>query len=414
MKTENLDDFLDFPRVRYFIPDWDDRVDPDFDFITEASPNTGWEREAYAHELFDEPPYDGILVSKVVEEKSRQRRERLRRMGVHGALRVPPDFPVLGDCGAFGYIDQKTPPYSVEEVCDYYTAGGFTLGVSVDHLIPTADHPDRDLRYRITLENAQAFLQEHRRRRLPWIPVGAVQGWDPESYAEAASATARMGYRLLALGGLVRASTAEIMDILNAVSRVLPEDVRLHLFGLSREALLPHLRAHRVASVDSASALRQAWLSPDQNYHTPEGAYCAVRVPQSGTRGRPADGAKLEKRLLHLLHAYDRREVPLNAVMESLTDYTRLMTPDFPPKRLEKMQKTLEDRPWERCPCAICRSAGIDVVIFRGNNRNRRRGFHNTWVLYQRIRASGESPSPLKTREKSGSADNESGHAFPG
>jgi hypothetical protein len=22
------------------------------------------------------------------------------------------------------------------------------------------------------------------------------------------------------------------------------------------------------------------------------------------------------------------------------------------------------------------------VVIFRGNNRNRRRGFHNTWVFY--------------------------------
>ena len=26
---------------------------------------------------------------------------------------------------------------------------------------------------------------------------------------------------------------------------------------------------------------------------------------------------------------------------------------------------------------------GIDVVIFRGNNRNRRRGFHNTYVFYQ-------------------------------
>jgi hypothetical protein len=132
-------------------------------------------------------------------------------LGVHGALRVPPDFLVLGDCGAFGYINEKVPPYSVEEVCDYYTAGGFTLGVSVDHLIPTADHPDRDLRYRITLENAQAFIREHRRRGLSWIPVGAVQGWDPESYAQAALATARMGYRVLALGGLVRASTQEIM-----------------------------------------------------------------------------------------------------------------------------------------------------------------------------------------------------------
>ncbi len=385
MNPRGIDAFLEFPRVRYFIPDWDDRVDPDFDFVTEKSPNTGWAREVYAHEIFSPPPYDGILVSKVVEEKSRQRRERLRKLGVHGALRVPTDFPVLGDCGAFGYIDEKVPPYSVEDVCDYYTACGFDLGVSVDHLIPTADHPDRELRYRITLENARAFLREHRRRDLPWIPVGAVQGWDPESYAQAAHETARMGYRLLALGGLVRASTAEILAILDAVARVLLPGVKLHLFGLSREALLPHLAPHGVASVDSASALRQAWLSPDQNYHVPSGAYCAVRVPQAGTRGRPSDAADLERRLLAELHAYDRREIPLEPVLEDLEAYTRIMEPDFPASRLRKMQKTLEDRPWEDCPCAVCRAAGIDVVIFRGNNRNRRRGFHNTWVLYQRF-----------------------------
>ena len=26
---------------------------------------------------------------------------------------------------------------------------------------------------------------------------------------------------------------------------------------------------------------------------------------------------------------------------------------------------------------------GVEVAIFRGNNRNRRRGFHNTHVFYQ-------------------------------
>lgn len=387
MKSYDIDEFLKFPRVRYLIPDWDDRVDPAFDFITEVSPNTGWEREVYAHELFSYPPYDGILVSKVVEEKSRQRRERLRRFGVHKALRVSSDFPVLGDCGAFGYIDEKVPPYSIQEVCDYYTTCGFTLGVSVDHLIPTADHPDRDLRYRITLENAHAFIEEHRRRKLPWIPVGAVQGWDPESYAQAALATARMGYRLLALGGLVRASTAEILAILNAVSPILPQGVYLHLFGIAREALLPYLRDFKVASIDSASALRQAWLSPDQNYHTLQKAYCAVRVPQSGKRGRSADTAALEQLLLQQLHTYNDDPRSLEPVIESLYAYTRFTTPDFPPARLQKMLKTLEDRPWEHCSCAICRTAGIDVVIFRGNNRNRRRGFHNTWVLYQRFLA---------------------------
>ncbi|MEM1577081.1 MAG: hypothetical protein QXT98_06190, partial [Archaeoglobaceae archaeon] len=46
-------------------------------------------------------------------------------------------------------------------------------------------------------------------------------------------------------------------------------------------------------------------------------------------------------------------------------------------------RKTLEDKPWKRCGCPICSKIGIEVVIFRGNNRNRRRGFHNTYVFYQ-------------------------------
>ena len=32
-----------------------------------------------------------------------------------------------------------------------------------------------------------------------------------------------------------------------------------------------------------------------------------------------------------------------------------------------------------------CKDAGINIVVFRGANRNRRRGFHNTWVFYHKI-----------------------------
>ena len=35
---------------------------------------------------------------------------------------------------------------------------------------------------------------------------------------------------------------------------------------------------------------------------------------------------------------------------------------------------------------ALCaKTIGVEVVIFRGNNRNRRRGFHNLWILRRRI-----------------------------
>ncbi len=383
-----MSSFFDTPGPKYFIPDWDDRVDPQFDFLNETARNRGWEHEAYAHEIFESPPYDGILVSKVVEETSRQRKERLRRLGVHAALRVPAHFPVLGDCGAFGYIDQPVPPYSASDVIDYYTLCGFDLGVSVDHLIPTADHPDRELRYRITLKNAREFLREHARRKCSWIPVGAVQGWDPESYAEAAARTAKMGYRLIALGGLVRSSTREILDILHAVKPVLPKGVGLHLFGLSRTALLPELASHQVLSVDSASALRQAWLSPDQNYHTEEKNYCALRVPQSkGIKTLAADSGalKLERELLDALRGLDTGAVDSSVAWEKLERYTHLTVPEISSPRMKKMQLTMERRPWQSCSCSICRQWGVEVAIFRGNNRNRRRGFHNTWVFYQQF-----------------------------
>ncbi|WP_415380488.1 DUF6884 domain-containing protein [Halosimplex sp. TS25] len=49
---------------------------------------------------------------------------------------------------------------------------------------------------------------------------------------------------------------------------------------------------------------------------------------------------------------------------------------------LEAYQQTLANRPWERCDCPICEEHGIEVCLFRGNDRNRRRGFHNTDRFY--------------------------------
>jgi RNA-binding protein YhbY len=54
-------------------------------------------------------------------------------------------------------------------------------------------------------------------------------------------------------------------------------------------------------------------------------------------------------------------------------------------KRLHlRYRETLESRIWEKCPCEVCQSLGIHVVIFRGTNRNKRRGMHNTWLFYQK------------------------------
>ena len=48
--------------------------------------------------------------------------------------------------------------------------------------------------------------------------------------------------------------------------------------------------------------------------------------------------------------------------------------------------RTLEAKPWRKCGCDICRELGHHVILFRGAERNRRRGLHNVWVFYRRLR----------------------------
>jgi hypothetical protein len=49
---------------------------------------------------------------------------------------------------------------------------------------------------------------------------------------------------------------------------------------------------------------------------------------------------------------------------------------------LDSYRELLLDKPWQECGCKICEEYSIEVAIFRGNNRNRRRGFHNTRRFY--------------------------------
>lgn len=393
-------------RVKFFIPDWDDLVDPDYDFETDthSSGSGDWTNEVFAHELYGQPNYDGILVSRVVLEKSTVKRRRIDQLGIHGYLRVPDSYPVMGDCGAFGYINEDVPPYSTEDVLDYYTRYGFNMGVSVDHLIVAATARQRQERYELTIANAEEFLKEHARRSLPWEPVGAVQGWDPVSYAEAARQVAAMGYGYIALGGLVRSSTEEVIGIVECVREQIPSAVKIHLFGLAR---LPAIRTFadlRVSSVDSASVLRRAWLDARNNYLTEQGWFRAIRIPyaQNGVsarrvveEGRISGEAlrALEVQCLSALRSYASQSKPLSSeLVDMLVEYelcfARSHDRDDEGKRqdrFEQIRRTLEVRPWELCSCQICQQVGIDVVLFRGNNRNRRRGFHNTYVFYQLV-----------------------------
>src|SRR4051812_28558831 len=134
--------------MRFYFPDSQDQIDPSFDFQTEErSPFRIRQRDdLYAHEVLTPPPYTGLLLSKAIVDGvgggagrySAQQRQRLYRVGIREFFRLDgsgPRIATLGDCGAFTYVRESLPPYSVDEVIDFYEGLGFDAGLSVDHVV---------------------------------------------------------------------------------------------------------------------------------------------------------------------------------------------------------------------------------------------------------------------------------------
>jgi hypothetical protein len=92
----------------------------------------------------------------------------------------------------------------------------------------------------------------------------------------------------------------------------------------------------------------------------------------------------LEQDCLSDLRAYDIGDVSIERVLSTLARFDRIL--GYGPELHGLYKKTLEDKPWKSCGCPICRDLGIEVVVFRGNNRNRRRGFHNTYVFHNVVK----------------------------
>src|SRR5207244_6488607 len=94
--------------MRYFIPDWEDLVDPGYDFATDTGTKgkAKYRDEVYAHQIYKEPNYDGLLFSKSTVEDGTIRTKSVRDLGIHAFARS--ETPIIGDCGTCSYITHAT------------------------------------------------------------------------------------------------------------------------------------------------------------------------------------------------------------------------------------------------------------------------------------------------------------------
>lgn len=405
--------------MKFFFPDSQDLVDPSFDFVTEKRNDTRIRQrdDLYAHEVFDSPPYDGMLVSKAIVEGTggttgRYTLGQQRRFfaeGVREFMRLPKHLEIMGDCGAFSYVNEPTPPVTVEDVSRFYEDSGFDYGASVDHVIlaynadwdyslPGVDPVPDDCRKRqdITVELAREFIQNTKKQKLRFEPLGVAQGWSPKSYSKAVSQLQKMGYKYIALGGMVPLKSAEILQVLESVKEKLKPETNLHLFGVTRLDHIKRFAELGVVSFDSTSPLRQAFKDDRDNYYGKERTYVAIRVPQVDVNpklknkvlsGEVDQGKafKMERECLEALRKYDSRRFPRQDLIQLLHDYQQMFGAGSKSHSAD-YEELLRDRPWQECPCNVCKALGINVVIFRGAERNRRRGFHNVYATYQRLK----------------------------
>lgn len=412
--------------MRFYFPDSQDLISPTYDFIhDEYHPLRVRQRDdRYAHEMLAHAPYDGILVSKAVVDGttkgagkySEPQRQRLYRYGVHEFFRLPAGMRSLGDCGAFNYVAEPEPPYSVKQVADFYEHCGFDEGVSVDHVIlgyaaradESSVNPDWRTRQQLTLKLAADFLDEVESRGTPFEPLGAAQGWSPASYAASVVGLQEIGYKRIAMGGMVPLKTRDILDVLREVKSILRPEVQLHLLGVTRIEAMQEFANLGATSFDSTTAMRQSFMDDRDNYHTATGSYAAVRIPQ--VDGNPSlkrailagevpqqEALRLEREALRTVREYGAHRASLEETLDVVGAYEHLVTggrKDY----MSMYRRTLGDRPWEACDCTICAALGIEVVVFRGTERNKRRGFHNLHVLNRKVRQIGGASDQNSTK----------------
>ena len=156
--------------------------------------------------------------------------------------------------------------------------------------------------------------------------------------------------------------------------------MKLHLLGFAKADDLHEFKKYKkIASFDSTSPLIKAFKDSTKNYflRNPTGKmeyFTAIRIPQAISNNTLKNHAKsglykqehllkLEKNALDALRSYSRNKMHIEATLDAIISYSeplhnrKGMSEEVLNRKLHnlrsKYQKTLEDRPWEKCGCKI-------------------------------------------------------------
>jgi len=185
-----------------------------------------------------------------------------------------------------------------------------------------------------------------------------------------------------------------------------------NLLGFAKAEQIDQFVKYNIASFDSTSPLVRAFKDETANYYLedPQGGleyHTAIRIPQAIENPKLLQAMKKgilrgedlqieEAQALRALRQFDVGKLSVDSTVDQVAPYhislarvtaksTEQQAKHVNVQR-ERLVATLKARPWKRCSCAICRQIGIEVIIFRSSNRNKRRGIHNLGVYYAHLK----------------------------
>jgi len=397
MNQKPLDFFLpfEFDTVPKVWDPWEDTWDPN-------------EKKNYIWECFEKPPFDGILISKSKFDDNKNRLKSIENnKNLKDALKLPKEIKLFGDCGAFQYRNEKIPPYTEEEILNYYQEFGFDMGCSIDHIITNKKNRKlREQRYQITTKFAEVCLDLYKSGNYSFDLFGVAQGWDINSYKKSVDYLLELGYKNVCIGGLVGVNKKKpknpkdltVKNLINNLKPQFKQFKKVHLFGRGDIDLFELYIKSGVTQYDS-NIMRKAWTDKKKSYFFFDkeknnlSYYTSIRIPLI----RRKQGIhKKEKEIFKKLKQLNEEQISNEIFIEVLKKYYYQFK-IFKNKKydinIKLTKELLNDKPWKKCNCELCKANGIQICIFRRRVRNSRRAFHNVYNYYLYLKN-------LRTREK--------------
>ena len=188
-------------------------------------------------------------------------------------MKKRPDMPIFIDSGGFAGLFEGSTFKDYGDHASIVTKDGdeikpldvlrfqeknADLGATLDFIIPPkTELPEAQRRLDRTLTNAQ-FAIRHTTDTTFFL-YASLQCWDPESARHAAKEYVRMGFKGIAIGGMVpRIRDPEyVKSIVSTVRKAAPK-CAIHVFGIGSSKLIPTLLECGADSFDSSGYVRAA------------------------------------------------------------------------------------------------------------------------------------------------------------